>query len=74
MKTYDMFWLGAENFVSEPTVGEYAVVTPGDTRLTPAGAKVNGQFCVKIEQAANIITGMVNNGLKYRCVVVSEAQ
>lgn len=73
-KYEDMFWLGADNFVSEPTVNQYATVTAGDTRLTPVAAPVAGQFCVKIEQVANIITGMVNNGVKYRCYVVSEAQ
>lgn len=71
---YDQFYIGADNFVSEPTVGEYATVTPNDIRLTPVATPTAGQFCVKIEQSQNIITGMVNNGLKYLCTVVSVAQ
>lgn len=70
---YDQFYMGADNFVSTPTVGEYATVTANDIRLTPAAAPTAGQFCVRIEMAQNIITGMVNNGLKYLCTVVSVA-
>lgn len=73
-QVYDQFFLGADNFASQPTVGQYATVTANDTVLTPTATPTAGQFVVKIEMTQNIITGMVNNGLKYLCTVVSVAQ
>ena len=67
----DMFWLGADNFTTAPTVGQFAAPTANDTRLTPGASEVEGAFNVKIEDEADIITGMVNNGKKYLCTVVS---
>ena len=69
----DMFWLGADNFVAAPTVGQFAAPTASDTRMTASGAEVEGATNLKIEDEADIITGMVNNGKKYLCTVVSVA-
>lgn len=69
----DMFWLGADNFVSAPSVGQFAAPTVGDTRLTPAASEVEGATNVKIEAVQDIITGMVNDGQKFLCTVVSVA-
>ncbi len=68
---WDEFFLGADNFASEPTVGEYATVTAGATTLTPIAAPVAGQFCVKVDYSQTIITGQVNDGVKYHCTVVA---
>ena len=69
----DMFWLGADNFVSAPTVGQFAAPTASDTRMTAGASEVEGATNLKIEDEADIITGMVNNGKKYLCTVVSVA-
>lgn len=68
-----MFWLGADNFVSAPSVGQFAAPTASDTRLTAGGTEVEGATNVKIEAVQDIITGMVNDGKKYLCTVVSVA-
>lgn len=72
-KCGDMFWLGEENFDTAPTVGQFAAPTASATTLTVSGAEVEGATNVKIEAIQDIITGMVNNGKKYLCHVVSEA-
>ena len=69
----DMFWLGADNFVSAPSVGQFAAPTASDTRMTASGAEVEGATNLKIEAVQDIITGMVNDGKKYLCTVVSVA-
>lgn len=69
----DMFWLGADNFVSAPSVGQFAAPTVSDTRLTAGATEVEGATNVKIEAVQDIITGMVNDGKKYLCTVVSVA-
>ena len=66
----DMFWLGADNFVSKPTVGQFAIPTASDTRLTPtASDDAPSKTTVEIIAEADIITGMVNAGKKYLCLV-----
>ena len=69
----DMFWLGADNFVSAPSVGQFAAPTVGDTRLTAGASEVEGATNVNIQAVQDIITGMVNDGKKYLCTVVSVA-
>ena len=68
-----MFWLGADNFSTTPTVGQFAAPTVGATTWTVSGAEVEGATNLKIEDEADIMTGMVNNGKKYLCTVVSVA-
>lgn len=52
----DMFWLGAGNFTSLPTIGQYAVLTANDTRLTPASAST-ANFCVAIRASKPMTIG-----------------
>lgn len=66
----DKFWLGEGCFVSAPTAGNYAVLTAGDTRLTPAGAKVAGQFNVRIDLEESFTLGASASGKKYLVEVV----
>lgn len=70
-QVWDEFFIGADNFTSEPTVGQYATVTVGKTTFNPIAAPVKGQFCVKVDYAQTIVTGQVNNGVKYHCTVVA---
>lgn len=70
----DMFWLGADNFVSTPTVGQYAKTTASDTRMTPAASvDEDGATYLAIEDEKNVITGTVNDGKMYLCHVVALA-
>lgn len=68
----DEFYLGDENFASTPTVGEFAVPTPGSTQMTPAAAAANAGLCLAIEDTRDLIMGQVNEGsILYRCRVIS---
>lgn len=68
--TDDMFWVGADNFVSTPTVGQFAIPTASDTRWTPAASDdAPTKTTIEIIAEADIITGMVTAGKKYLCLV-----
>lgn len=67
---HDEFWLGADNFKSEPSVGDFVVPTVGDTVLT-VGSETSDGLCLKVEDTKTLITGQVNDGKLYRCRVVS---
>lgn len=67
---HDEFWLGADNFKSEPSVGDFVVPTVGDTVLT-VGSETSDGLCLKVEDTKTLITGQVNDGTLYRCRVVS---
>lgn len=70
----DTFWLGADNFASTPTVGQYAETTANASTLTPAASiGGDGGSYVKVEFSQEIITGNVNAGLKYFCTVAALA-
>lgn len=63
----DEFFLGDENFVATPTVGqEYGADASGLFNASGVGT-----FKVKVEYGTNKITGTVNNGMKYFCTVVA---
>ena len=63
----DEFFLGDEDFVATPTVGqEYGADASGLFNASGVGT-----FKVKVEYGTNKITGTVNNGMKYFCTVVA---
>lgn len=67
----DEFYLGDENFDTEPTVGQYAVPEVGKTTMKVQGTIDNSQFCIKIEDTRPLIMGQANEGsILYRCRVV----
>ena len=68
---HDKFWLGASNFVSTPEVGKFAVATAGKMEHTPAAAKAEGKYCIKILVAKDLTVGMSAKGLMYLCEVVA---
>lgn len=67
---HDKFWLGASNFVSTPTVGQYAVATASGMLHTPAASVTSGQYNVKILLSKELTVGMKSSGLQYLCEVV----
>lgn len=68
---HDEFWLGVDNFSVEPTIGQYAVPTVGDTILTVQNDAPASGLALKVEDTKALITGQVNDGKLYRCRVVS---
>jgi hypothetical protein len=70
-KLDDIFLIGADNFVSAPTVGEYAIPTAGDTKLTPSGSISTTKFCVEIKEAVTKSFGVSSSVSCYRCRVVT---
>ena len=70
---HDKFWLGASNFASAPTVGQYAIATKDSFLHTPAAAIVPGQYNIKIQKEQHLTTGMEDEGLMYLCEVVDLA-
>jgi hypothetical protein len=65
----DKFWLGDSNFVSAPTVGQFATLTANDTRLTPAAA-AGADFAIKVQLSKPLTAGMKAVGTSYLCEVV----
>lgn len=77
---HDKFWLGEGNFASTPTEGEYAILTAGDTVLTPSATEPADQFGVKIIATQDATVGQLvarNDSdefeMSYLCEVVSLA-
>lgn len=67
---HDKFWLGADNFASAPTVGEYAVATASAIEHTPAAALPASGYAVKVLVEKDLTTGMRSNGKIYLVEVV----
>ena len=67
---HDKFWLGASNFESAPTVGQYAELKANSVKHDPKASKTGGQYAVKILKSQDLTTGMESNGLMYLCEVV----
>jgi hypothetical protein len=65
----DMFILGAGNFVSAPTVGEFAILTATETTLTPAAAIPSTGFAIRVECEWHITQG-INATDGFLCTVV----
>lgn len=66
----DTLELGDSNFVSAPTVGQFAKLTVGDTKLTPNGTKPVSGFAVKVLRKLQLNSGLQKSGDRYLCVVV----
>lgn len=62
---HDTGYFAEDNFVSAPTVGQYAVPTANGTLWTPVAAKATDKTCIKIEFEKNTTQGMVNTGKEY---------
>lgn len=66
----DMFYLSKDNFVSAPTVGQFAVLTNNDARLTPAAADTANGLCIAIEDSKPFVEGIDVSATGYLCRVV----
>ena len=67
---HDKFWLGADNFASTPTVGEYAKATAAAFTHTPASSLPASGYAVKVLVENDLNQGMKINGKIYLCEVV----
>lgn len=71
----DMFWVSGDCFVSDPTVGQFAVPTANDTKFTPAAVKAEDKLCVKVQAYKDFtvgatIAGAGRSGKLYLCEVL----
>jgi hypothetical protein len=67
-----MFILGADNFVSAPTVGQFGIPTAGSGLVTPSVTVSTTKFCIKIEEAVVIPFGMNKSINAYKVRVVNQ--
>lgn len=68
----DEFYLGDENFDTEPTIGKFAVPEAGKTTFKVQDSAATTGLCIEIEDDRDLIMGQVNEGSKlYRCRVIS---
>lgn len=61
IKKGDKIWLGQGNFVSAPTVGQYANLTANSVLLTPAASTTASQLNIKILAAKPLTIGALVN-------------
>ena len=67
---HDKFWLGADNFVGSPVVGQYAIATAGSGDHTVQASIAESGYCVKIIASKGLTAGMQDAGMIYLCEVV----
>ena len=67
---HDKFWLGAGNFESTPTVGQFAEAKASSFRHDPKASHTAGRYGIKILKEVDLTTGMEANGKMYLCEVV----
>lgn len=73
---HDRFWISGDNFVSDPTIGKFAIPTANDTKLTPSEEDASAtKFCVKIIDkrdftVGNGLAGAGRTGNLYLCKVL----
>lgn len=67
---HDKFWLGADNFESAPTVGQYAEAKAGSFKHDPKAAPTGDQYAIKILKEQDLTAGMESKGKMYLCEVV----
>lgn len=65
----DVFILGADNFASAPTVGQYAVLTNASVDLTPAASIPSAGLTISIEQSLTISEGTTASTPAFLCRV-----
>lgn len=68
---HDKFWLGEDNFYSEPTVGEYAELKANSYKHDPKTTLTGSQYGIKILLKKGLTTGNISNGYIYLCEVVA---
>ncbi len=68
---HDKFWLGADNFESAPTVGQYAEAKASSMKHDPKASLTGGQYGIKILKAQDLTVGMEAKGKMYLCEVVA---
>ena len=68
---HDKFWLGEDNFESEPTVGEFAEAKANSMKHEPKASLTGGQYGIKILRKQDLTAGMESKGLMYLCEVVA---
>ena len=68
---HDKYWVGASNFESTPTVGEYAELKAGSFKHDPKSSLTGGQFGVKILKEQDLTAGMESKGKMYLVEVVA---
>lgn len=71
-KLDDLYVVGADNFASAPTVGQFAVPTVGALTYTPAASIVTTKHCVKVEEEITIGFGVSTTITGYIVRVVTE--
>lgn len=67
---HDKFWLGAANFASAPTVGEYAIAEAGKFTHKPAASLPQSGYAVKVLVENDMTVGMHSEGKIYLVEVV----
>lgn len=67
---HDKFWLGANNFASKPTVGEYATAAAGEYTHAPASELPESGYAVKVLVEEDLTVGMRSEGKIYLVEVV----
>lgn len=70
---HDKFWLGAGNFESTPTVGEFAEAKASSFKHDPKSSHTAGRYGIKILKEEDLTTGMESNGKRYLCEVIEVA-
>lgn len=67
---HDKFWLGADNFASAPTVGQFAAATANAFTHTPAATLPAAGYAIKVLAAEDLTAGMATKGKIYLVEVV----
>lgn len=67
---HDKFWLAGDNFASAPTVDQFAIATASNYKHTPAEAKPDAGYAIKILLEKDLTAGMHTEGKQYLCEVV----
>lgn len=65
----DTYIIGADNFISAPTVGQFAIPTAGNTVYTPSAGLVTTKHCVEILEAVTVSFGVSTSITAYRVIV-----
>jgi hypothetical protein len=71
-KLDDVYIIGADNFASAPTVGEWAIPTAGSVLYTPSGSEITTKHCVLIEEVITVGFGVSTTISAYVVRVVTE--
>ena len=67
---HDKYWIGEDNFDTEPTVGKFATAEAGEFTHKAAASLPGSGFAVKVLIKEDLTTGMKSNGSIYLVEVV----